>query len=488
VEKVGVGYIRVSGVGGRGDDLISPEIQRHAIERFAAREGIRIVAEIRDIDRSGRSFTKRRADEAIEGIRNGRWGYVVLWNWSRWGRNLKESLLHLQQVEEAGGFVRSATEDLDPDTTVGRFTRDQMLLVAQLQSDMVSDGWKEVQAKRRRDGLPHTGAKRWGYDYDKRTGFTPHPGQAQVLAGAYEQYVAGTSHRNLALSWNAMGLRTTRGQRWSLQSISRMMDTGFAAGLIRERTKPPSATDSGGKNGRAIWTFDVWREGAHKPVISKALWEAYKMRRDAQATMAPRLRTAAHALSGLMVCGDVGCGGPMVSTYSGRHNKHSWVCYQARDRKVHPFNSVSNGRAMTLVLAWVADQADGGVSERIEAGRHARCQVEGFDAEIKRLTMKRSRLANAYTDGDIEREDYRAQKAEIDEALGAATEGRQSAIKREAASGVSVVGQFRALRDNWDRLEPSEHRELMASVVARIIVQPGPFGPGKVVPVPVWEG
>jgi site-specific DNA recombinase len=187
LEKLGIGYIRVSEVGGRGDYLISPELQRHAIETFAARRGIRLVGEIQDIDKSGRSFTKRRVDEAIDGIRAGEYRYVILWKWSRWGRNLKESLIHLSQIEEVGGIVRAATEDFDPDTTMGRFARDQMLLLAQLQSDMIADGWKELQAKRRRDGLPHTGGKRWGYDYDRRAGYTPNPEQARLLASAYEQ-------------------------------------------------------------------------------------------------------------------------------------------------------------------------------------------------------------------------------------------------------------------------------------------------------------
>ncbi|MBO3743190.1 recombinase family protein [Actinoplanes flavus] len=131
-ERTGVAYIRVSKVGGRGDDLISPEVQRHTIDCW-------------------------RVEEVIKGVKDGRWSYAILWKWSRWGRNLKESQIHLAAVEEVGGIVRATTEDVDPRTTIGRFTRDQLLSIAQLQSDWISDNWREAQDKRRRDGLPTDG-------------------------------------------------------------------------------------------------------------------------------------------------------------------------------------------------------------------------------------------------------------------------------------------------------------------------------------------
>jgi DNA invertase Pin-like site-specific DNA recombinase len=494
LDKRGLGYVRVSEVGGRGDELISPELQEHAIETFAAREGIKIVYWMYDIDRSGRVFTKRHVGDAAQGVRDGNWRVVVLWKWSRWGRNLRESLIYLAQVEdEAGGLVRAATEDFDPTTTIGRFSRSQMLLIAELQFDMISDGWKETQAKRRRDGLPHTAAPRWGYLYDKRAGYTPHPEHGPILKDAYERYAEGEAHRTLAMEWNQRGLRTVVGNPWSQQSIARMMDTGFAAGLIREHAKPPQANESGGKSGRAIWAFDVWRVGAHEAIISRDLWARYKERREAQALMAPRLRTAAHGLSGLMVCGHEGCGGPMVSAYSGKYRKHSWVCYRARDRKVHPFNSISNARAVNEVKAWLAKHAEGGedVTERarrLETATRASSEAEAVTQEISRLTRKRKRLVDLYTDEAIEREDYAEQKAEIDAALASAQVAHKAAIGRERATGAHEARAFGALLDEWDRFTPAEHREALSRVVRHIVVTPGPYLPGqKVVPVPAWE-
>ncbi|MEV1109983.1 recombinase family protein [Micromonospora sp. NPDC049751] len=483
----GVGYIRVSKVGDRGDDLISPEIQEYSILEFERKEGIRVVCFVYDIDRSGRDFTKRQVAWITQGIREGQWKYAVLWKWSRWGRNMRESQVYLAHVESEGGEVRAATEDFDPKTTMGRFTRDQMLLIAQLQSDMASDGWKEAHAKRRRDGLPHSGTPRFGYTYDRKTGYIPDPETKDVLKAAYEAYSSGASHRGLAMEWNAAGLRTRTGKMWTQPTISRMMDTGFAAGYIRERSVQPEKAES-----KAIWRFDVWRKGAHEAIIDEQTWQDYKKRRNDQALMAPRLRTASHALSGLMWCGWEGCDGRMTSAWSGTRVKHFWACYKARNLKAHAPNSISGKRAMQLVLDWLTEKATGGgnvteEAQRIEAGRKAASDAETFAAEVDRLTKKRRRLLDAYMDEQVDEQDYQEVKADLDVQIKAASDAHAAAKAREAASGTSIVRQFGLLVQEWDRFEPNDHREALSAVLAKITVMPGPYAPGKLKIVPAWE-
>jgi DNA invertase Pin-like site-specific DNA recombinase len=492
-EKRALGYIRVSDEKGRGEYLISPEIQKHSIQTLAGREDLVVVAWIYDKDKSGRNFTKRRVKDVAQGVRDRQWKNVLLWKWSRWGRNMKESLVYLSHVEdEARGTVRAATEDFDPRTSVGKFSRNQMLLIAELQSDMISDSWKEAQAKRRRDGLPHTGGPRFGYDYDRRTGYTVNEDQMKVLKNAYERYVAGESMRALALEWNSLGLTTLRGNRWSLQSISRMMDTGFAAGLIRERTNPPTSSEAGGSNGRSIWCFDVWREGKHEPIIDRETWDAYKKRRDEQALMAPRLRTTVHTLSGLMTCGWEGCGGPMVSVYSGRHKRHSWTCYRARDRKEHPFNSVSNARAEADVLAWLDREAEGGDDvegrkARLEAGRDAVADATALDREVRKLKAKLSRYQEMYAEGDLDKEGYHRRRDGLKQEIEVAESNRDAALARSEAADAYAQQRFIALREEWPEFTPGERREMLLHMVSSITVMPGPYEPGKkVIPVPKW--
>ena len=198
-------YARVSKVGERGDDLISPELQRHSMDSWAVRNGVTIVDHIEDLDESGRDFEKRKVRDMIAGIEAGDADMVLLWKWSRWGRNLLQSRIYIAAVEAAGGQVRAAEEDFDPSTTMGKFTRDQMLMIAELQSNQISDGWKETQARRRRNGLPHTSAPRYGYRYVKGEGYLQDPEQAVLLTELYKRFVGGETMASLVRWMNGGG-------------------------------------------------------------------------------------------------------------------------------------------------------------------------------------------------------------------------------------------------------------------------------------------
>jgi len=498
-KKKGVAYIRVSALMGRGEELISPEIQMDAIKAYADRHDIEVVDQIPDIDKSGRSFTKRRVNEVIEGIQEGLWTYVLLWKWSRWGRNLQRSLVHLSAVEAAGGIVRAATEDFDPTTTMGKFTRDQMLLIAELQSNQISDGWRETHAIRRKMGLPFDGKPRWGYIYEDTKGakrYVPDPELAPVLKDLYEGYVAGAALRSLALELNARGLRTVKGTQWQGMKLGTMMDTGFAAGWIREKSDVPGEDRGTKRKGHSISSFDIWYEGSHEAIISQELWERYKARRAEQAAMPARTRTATYALSGLLTCGYADCGRNMVPHHRTGRNEGQmrWICHQAKHYKAHPYNSISDKRAMADVLAWVEEQVEGGAdvterARRYEVARKSASEAKDFQAEIDRLVAKRKRLIDFLADERITDEEFDEQTKDIAEQIETATAGRDAAKARESAAGVGLVVAFGALRDAWPRLQPNDHREALSKVVSQIVVGPSPYAHGRntLRVLPKWE-
>ncbi|MFF5085319.1 recombinase family protein [Actinoplanes sp. NPDC000266] len=500
-EKLGIGYIRVSDVGDRGDELISPELQEYAITTWADANGVRIVKWIKELNKSGRNFTRRKVSEIVKEVAEGEYTYVVLWKWSRWGRNMKESQIYLGKTEEAGGVVRAATEDFDPDTTMGRFTRDQMLLIAQLQSDMISDGWKEAQDRRRRNGLPHTGARRFGYLNDKIS-FWPDPDYGPVLASLYERYVAGVSARKLALELNTAGVTTVRGNAWDDTAVTKMLDTGFGAGLIREHSKPVSWDHPKRDTKRSITSYDVWRQGDHQPVIPLTLWDKYKKKRMILAAMPPRARVAVHALSGAMKCGWPECGGSMVVQWGPPLKRSAgralnWGCNTARKKRTHAPNYISDPLAQSAILAWLTANAQKTVdvteeARRLELARRIEGEVEAAKAEVRRLKAKRSRLSDGYTDGDIEREDYRRQKAEIALDLDRAEGALSDAEERQQLNGPDQTRAFGVLADEWHRLDNAAKRDALLSVVHHFVVMPKApayvrMQPDRVVPVERWR-
>jgi len=480
--------------------MISPEIQEDAIGSYAARNGMRVVATIPDIDKSGRSFTKRRVHEVIEGIQEGRWTHVLLWKWSRWGRNLQQSLVYLEAVKRAGGVVHAATEDFDERTSVGRFTRDQMLLIAEFQSNQIADGWRETHNMRRKAGLPSGGGARWGYFYPAPDGskrYVLDPEKAPVFEDAYRRYVAGKSLRSLAVEWNQRGLLTTRGSLWTGGRLGRMLDTGFAAGLLREKSDVPGAERGTKPRGERLSSYDIWRQGSHEAAISVDLWEQYRRRRLAQAELPPRARTAVYELSSLLVCGAEGCGRKMrarwvqVRVKSRRYMQ--WYCWQANNAGSHPGNFVNDRQAMAAVMAWVEAQVEGGDGAAARAERFALMQqsaadVESVQRELGRLGAKRRRLVGLLADDRITVEEFDSLSRAVEAETLAARESLELARARQLSSGVDQLGSFVSLRESWEELPAADRREALLKVMGWAVVVPVDVSMGdRVRPVGRWE-
>src|ERR1035437_9244175 len=101
-EMKGISYVRVSKVAGReGESFISPSEQRRSIAACAARKGVQIVTYLEELDESGGSNKRPKWQEAIRQVEQGEVGAVVVWNLSRFSRNL----VHAKQAVERLGDV-----------------------------------------------------------------------------------------------------------------------------------------------------------------------------------------------------------------------------------------------------------------------------------------------------------------------------------------------------------------------------------------------
>jgi site-specific DNA recombinase len=473
-----VAYVRVSK---ERDDMISPELQMRAIRSFASQEGFEIVNQVEDLDLTGTTFDNRSVGEIVEGIRAGQYEAVLLWKWSRWGRHLEHSLSYLRQVEEAGGQVRSATEDMDTSTAAGHLSRGLNLLLADFESKQKSEGWKAVQSRRRENGLPHGGSARFGYRKEGQA-FVPDPVTGPALREAFERYAAGESMNQIVTDLAARGYRSTRGNPIKANSLFATMDSGFAAGLMRSRSKPGKAGQRSG--------FDTWTQGAHEPLISEETWEAYQVRRAQSQALPTRLRTAAYSLSGLVRCE---CGARMVAAKAS--NVTTWRCSAQQDYKGCPVRGTSARveRLEAFVWQWIQDNAQGTSRAGDEARRLAQAEraadeVERIAAEVRSAAARRDRLVDLYMDGGVDRATYDAKRRQATDELEQAEAALREAKALARTSGATSRELFRTVAEEWADANQHDRRELLSTVVAHVIVNKGSHWlPNKYVIVPKWE-
>lgn len=503
-----IGYIRVSMA---REEMISPELQRTAILRWAKRTNHRIIDWVEDLDKTGRNF-KRKVMRVIERVEAGEAQVIAVWKYSRFGRTRTGVPANLARVEKVGGQLLSATEEVDARTAIGRFQRGMIMEFNAFESDRSGEQWMETHQWRREQGLPATGGKRFGYIWYPRKVYAPDgsitmqqeryepdPDTRGVAEDLYKRYIAGEGFRNLAVALNDADIRTAQGTLWSPTGLRLYMDSGFAAGYLRVHDDACKITPYSSKCPAHVLIKHPTK--GHTPLISDKLWQQYLERRAFTKTASPRSRNARYPLSALSKCG-LGSHAARRST-NGR-GYASFVC-DARSRKgtaaCEGFQ-ISISVAEDAVRAWLAKLADevddatrGGKPSSAwrpaETHERQRDKAKQVVEKIERAIAKHMRVyamsEGDDPDGTLEREylktlrGLKAEKAAAVEKLAGLEEPPPEVRVAELKAAAAPVA--RGLIEEWDSLKPERINAILRQIIARVDIFPGQV----VQVVPNWD-
>lgn len=495
-----IGYVRVSMA---REDMISPEIQQSAISGHAERTGRRVIAWVTDLDATGRNF-RRKVQGAIARIEAGEAAEILVYRYNRWGRNAHDSLANIARVRQAGGQVVSATEPMDAETAIGKYTITNALALAEMESDIIAENWRAALSRRVQTGIPATGYPRFGYirkgrvpregaphlyrrdpdGSDER--YEPDPETGPVLAELYARFSAGTGTTRLLAYLNGSGIPTVRGGPWSVQTLASVLDSGFAAGLLKVHDpRCPCRQPSRCKR-------VTFLPGAHEPVITPETWRAYLERRERLRDVPPRSRVAAYPLTGLVSCGS--CGGPCIACTANGQRGYAYRCN--RWVQHHGCEGVWVRRSLVeqAVMARLAEWHEGKSLEVTPARKRAQAGAESAERRLRAKLAKADKELVSLV---------RLQAQAGDETPGAAYETAKAAVlaeRAEAEAALAKAGRARQragtdyrplvgdLMANWDFLAPARKRDALAKVIARVVVtRTGYRTPADIRVVPVWE-
>ncbi|WP_235482187.1 recombinase family protein [Streptomyces roseoverticillatus] len=484
-KKRGVIYVRVSTA---RPDMISPELQVDSGRKLADANDIELAMDpIMDLGESGRGFEDREIGRIKEMARNKEFDVLILWIWSRFGRNLKESLQHLDDLLAYGIEVRAAHEDFDGKTTIGRFAIAQMLNIAELESNQKSDMWKATIERRKNRGLPHGAATRGKFGYYRCDSCPPpeagkpmdkcpkckegilkiDPLTGPILAKLYLDYVAGVSVRSMVLWLRRKKIVNWTGREIDAGDLYSILDSGFGLGFVRYTlpeelytviTREDGTTRTKRKSAHRDITAYLYYRGKHQAVFEdevecERIWDAYVARRlkGKSSDDKGHSHAAKYEVSGLLTCS--GCGFSMHSMLRAKKVQKPWV-----DGKPHPsdvlfrctrhmkFKDCPGGGV--YVTLETAQQTVLAFLDRVIAGdqagaeslpvRTAEVQAKGSTevvVELKRLDeikvalaairQKEDRLTDAVLEELISKESARRKRAEY--------ETQKSALREESA-------------------------------------------------------
>lgn len=485
-------YVRVSKEGGRGEALLSPDLQLNAIRDHCGRHGYEISQVLTDIDRTGREWKGRQIEGAIKSVESGNIDVIVVWRTSRVSRIRLDWAMAVDRVESVGGRLESATEP-NENTSTGRFSRGILAELNAFESERMSETWREVHSHRRQNGLPHYAPARLGYSYSRASGYLVDPDAAPIVRELYRRYIDGAGLGSLARWLSAQGIVGNRGKPWTLFGVSYYLRSGFAAGLLHEHDPNcvDAATGRPCQKKRGSCGNRIHRKGAHESIISETTFHlAMAVKRGRGA---PQSRTSRSKLAGSVIC--TGCERPMQLQNSSGKSSYAYVC---RTNKAGQTTSsctnpgwVRRSVVEDLVFDWLGREAATLAEQVKEAIRTGTDPEPAEDLESRRARLLAvierkeaalvSLLATAHENGFTKSQIEGARRVIIDNQNAARAELRTlpTASQRTATSG-----DVRGVLELWQ--SDASPREI--APVVRELVRIRVTRPGGVELVPVWVG
>lgn len=458
------------------EGLVSPEVQRVSITDYCARRGYEIVGWAEGIDESGsraRSAWWPRLDQAVAAVEAGEYDVLVVWKFSRTARHRLRWAVALDRVEQAGGRLESATEQIDVSTSAGRFTRGMFGEMAAFEAERIGEGWKEAHATRVRSGKPANGKPRYGYAYDTEQKLhVPDPETGPVLADVYRRYVAGETVYGLVRWLNAHGWRTTAGRLWSDRSLRRVMDSGFASGRFA----------AGGE----------LHAGVHEPLIDDALWTAYLDARAGRRARPARVERSQYLLSGLVKCAR--CRGSMVAGQYGSGRAPKYRCTRGKEQGAAGCigGYVMASFVEARVLEWLEELAEdvetaaGAKAAAVARRTTAASEEARLARELARAEDALGRVALQNAQTPLPASVYRRVHGELSEQVAQLEAALEDAGRAGRAVAVDPAAVAAGLLESWHESPVEHRREVLRSIVSGVWVTTG--RPRAVVEVrKAWE-
>lgn len=466
--KRAYGYIRVS----KDPRLekLSPEVQRRMIREACAARRWELVSIAEDIDVPSAKMEAAGtwADLATK-LRPG--DVVVTWEFTRIGRNLRQTLGRIDKLHEQGVELVSLEGDLDTTTAAGKLQYQVLLVLAEFERNRMSERLQHTHAQIAREGRwKGGGTPPLGYSYTPGAKVLEVvPEEAAAVREIYRLRDAGQSVNSIIREMDRRGVRGKQGGR-----------LGYSA--IAQTLRNPTYI------GKRVHRGEV-HQGRQEPIIEEGLWERVQARRR-QGTS----RQSRYLASGLLACGV--CGSPMIhqtSSVGGRHRGY-YVCNRARQFRDTPMITITDHLAHSwLTEALFAKLDDGKIRQLKDRVRKkapkTKDRIAKVEAQIARVDASLERLVSDYY--EVERpllapEQFRKKNAEF-LAKRAGLEGERRKLEDEARlDNVVSLSERRAreIRETWEGMSLDEQREVLRLFVERVTVMPRE-GPKKYQPARV---
>jgi len=449
-------YVRVSRVGTREDErLRSPDFQR-SLMRGVLGGDYELVPFTPELDVSGSKAKRAILDEIIERIEAGELDGIAVAKLDRFARlRPKDRVELIERIEDAGGVIRSASEQLDTSTPEGRFARDVFLGVARMQWEQKDADLKTAKREAIAAGRAIMSVAPFGFVFDELHRLVVVEAEAELVRELYELRLEGASYGALA---ELFAERT--GRKVSDMTTRRLLENRVYLGELHY----------GRRDDTRLENLDPGFEAIVSVELFDAVQELNARRAPGRGVAVGRAKSL---LAGIAVCG--GCDRNMSrkTTSSGRT---IYKCNTVRPHRCERTATIALAELDAYVIEEVLDWAGPVADELVEAEAELGGTVDHAIAE-QRLEAAQAALIAYETDVELEERlgadaykagrEARVERVELRRAELAAC-GEQTELDRARTT------LRRELTSDEPELGLDEHRRLLGLVLDRVVVSRTP--------------
>lgn len=425
--KVAAAYIRVSD---ERQDEYSPESQLKLIQKYAKDHEYIVPDEyiFYDDGISAKSVKKRKEFNRMIALAKSDekpFSAIFVWKFSRFARNQEESIVYKSLLKKKGVSVVSVSEPIADEVFGSLIERiiewmDEYYLIRL--SGEVKRGMIEKAGRGEPVSIPP-----FGYDL-KNKKLLPNA-DAPYVSDIFNAYLNGAGQREIARNLALKGIKTRRGNAPDNRFVDYILNNPVYIGKIRWSTdgKAASKRDYSNENIMIV-------DGEHEPIIDLDLWNKVQERLQETKRLYGRYQRREQPvqfmLKGLVRCSSCGATLVMQSTAC-----MSMQCHNYARGTCGVSHSLSINKANKAVVS-ALEQAVNDLSFTVEPASIPKESTGSIDYDklIKSEEVKLQKIKEAYLSGVDSLEEYKQNKAMVQETISRLKEEKESKENTEPAS------------------------------------------------------
>lgn len=344
-------YIRVSTMNQVDRDSLSTQESR--LKAYCEAHDIKVYEVYKDAGFSAKDTNRPAIKKLFKDIESGKIDTVLVTKLDRITRSLRDLVKLVDFFAEKSVKFISITQNIDSSGPFGRFMRDLLGLIAQLEREMTAERVSEDMHYRATQGKWNGGVIPFGYTTQQRinkeltkSGIDEYisiskaakicPEQKKlyideeesiIVKDIFNTYIETRSLRATTHHLNSKGIKTRNNTTWASSSIRRIITNPTYIGKIwygKRKTNP--------SNGKLEPTKEeTWKivDGKHKAIISEDIFNTASLILAEKYNKPTRAKNK-YLLSGLIRCGK--CGGSMHGyTFTKKGTDKTYVYYKCHN-------------------------------------------------------------------------------------------------------------------------------------------------------------